>query len=112
MPRDLRLRRAAGVIMWYRTRNDPTTGALHTESRAVAEASGHEPTLTDDELAYCLDWARCALLYHEMVKNHTKRPKLSRDKDGGLVKDWSETGRDTQTLGHFIDKSGLRAFIE
>jgi hypothetical protein len=112
MPADLRLRRCAGVIMWHMTHTDPNTGAPNTEDSAVAKASLREPELTDDQLAYCLDWARAGLLYRELANTVLRKPKLTRLPDGTLKIDHGPDGPEKRSLHYLLRASGLDKFIE
>ena len=80
MADDLRIRRAASIIMWH-IRNG------HDAETAVLKAQEREPELTDSEMRQAARWALAALDFADMMKMAKPTDVIHRIRDrAGLPK--------------------------
>ena len=100
---DLRIRRAAGVILWHLNKG-------HTLPAAVAKASAREPELTEDELSTAADWANAALAFRGLAYQATGRMEQYVDEATGRIRYRMKEGAQPISVADLIDAAGLTPF--
>lgn len=103
MPVDMRIRRAAGFILWRMAR-----GA--TLEAATLEAGERERELSPEEMAVAQDYAEAALLFKERMAALSGHVELVTDPATGQKSYQQKPGTTPVTLGEVIDETGLRQY--
>ena len=103
MPVDMRIRRAAGFILWKMAR-----GA--TLEEATLEAGEREKELSPEEIAVAQDYAEAALLFKERMAALAGHAELVTDSATGKKSYQQKPGTTPVTLGQVLDETGLRKY--
>lgn len=100
---DLRIRRAAGVILWHLAKGN-------TMPAAVAKASAREPELTEDDLATAADWAEAALRFRGLAYQATGRMERYVDEATGRIRYRMKPDAQPISVADLIGAAGLAPF--
>ena len=103
MPVDMRVRRAAGFILWKMAR-----GA--TLEAATLEAGERERELSPEEMAQAQDYAEAALLAKIKAAQLAGMVERVVDPDTKRVSYKMKEGAPVVTYGELLDMAGLRAY--
>lgn len=68
---DSPMRRAVGMIVWKMAHRDPITKEIKGLAAAVAEASAHEPEMSEAQLRHAAGWALAARATQERLRAMT-----------------------------------------
>lgn len=110
MPIDMRIRRAAGVIIGKYGRINKDTGQPYTWTQAVALASYREPELTEDQLVIASEYAEAALRFKEIAAQAMGRVERVTDPETGRISYRDVDGAEPLTIQDLIDAAGLGPF--
>lgn len=103
MPVDMRIRRAAGYILWKMARGETMTAAL-------AGASAREPGLDEDELLLAVEYAEAAQRFKEIANVAMGRIERVTDPETGRISYRDVEGAEPLTIQDLIDAAGLGPF--
>lgn len=107
---DMRIRRAAGVIIGKYGRVNKDTGQPYTWTQAVALASYREPELTEDELLVASEYAEAALRFREIAAQAVGHVERYVDPETGRIRYRDAEGKEPLTVQDLIDAAGLGPF--
>lgn len=103
MPIDMRIRRAAGFILWRMAR-----GA--TLEAATLEAGEREKELSPEEMAVAQDYAEAALLGKEQASQLAGTVERVIDPETKRVSYRMKPGAPVTTYGELLDSTGVRKY--